>query len=165
MWLIFFYLAILAIVTGRFELIDDFKSKKESGVVGHAMYGPANTPFFNDGTLYGWSAMHAEHKGTVVESTDECFDNGIDSNQRCIKINQTYDENYRQRYHAEMVLENATKLGEQVYFGFAFKLAKNWQFDTSFAKGGLVGQNRIAITQFIANFRDWDCAVRPDNNY
>jgi len=149
---IFFYFT-----SGRFELPDDFNDKKDTGEKGHAMYGSVNTPFFNDGTLYGWTSRHAEHLGSVVEVATGCFDNGRNSNRRCIKINQTYDENYRRRYHAEVVLENATKLGEQAYFGFAFKISEDWEFDESFAKGGLVAQNRIAITQFIANFRDWDC--------
>ena len=78
-------------------------------------------------------------------------------NSRCLKFTQTYDPEYRLRYHAEVVLQNATKRGEIAYYGFSFKLSDDWQFDESFAKGDKMPPNRITIAQFISHFRDVDC--------
>ena len=41
----------------------------------------------------------------------------------------------------------------------AFKLADDWEFAESYGYGPLVFNNRIAIAQFIANFRDVDCGI------
>lgn len=95
----------------------------------------------------------------ITQVDTRCFDNKVDSNGRCLKFTQTYDPSYRLRYHAEVVLQNATKRDETEYYGFAFKLADNWQFDESFAKGDKMPPNRIAIAQFISHFRDVDCGT------
>ena len=74
---------------------------------------------------------------------------------------QTYNPEYRGRYHSEVVLQNATQHGKATYYGFAFKLSKkNWQFDESFSYGPLVTNNRVAIAQFITHFRDVDCGEK-----
>ena len=74
---------------------------------------------------------------------------------------QTYNPEYRGRYHSEVVLQNATQHGKATYYGFAFKLSKkNWEFDESFSYGPKVTNNRIAIAQFITHFRDVDCGEK-----
>jgi Polysaccharide lyase len=81
------------------------------------------------------------------------------SDDKCLHFSQTYDPEYRLRYHAEVVLQNSTKRGEIEFYGFALKLADNWQFHQSFAKGDQMPTNRIAIAQFISHFRDIDCGA------
>merc|ERR1711871_257245 len=86
---------------------------------------------------------------------------GIDSDAHCLRFSQTYDPEYRGRYHSEVVLQNATQHGKATYYGFAFKLSKkNWEFDESFSYGPLVTNNRVAIAQFITHFRDVDCGEK-----
>ena len=87
----------------------------------------------------------------------DCFDNHIDSDNRCLKFTQYYQPEYRGRYHSEVVLQNATQHGDETFYGFAFKLQKDWEFDDSYAKGPKVNNNRISIAQFITHFRDIDC--------
>ena len=36
------------------------------------------------------------------------------------------------RYHSEVVLHDATKLGDEKYYGFALKLAPDWEFSEEF---------------------------------
>lgn len=120
-------------------------------------YGKSIDTFFNDGRLYGWHSQHAENKGTIEEIRKDCFDNHIDSDNRCLKFTQYYQPDYRDRYHSEVVLQNATQHGDETFYGFAFKLQKDWEFDESYAKGPKVNNNRISIAQFITHFRDIDC--------
>jgi len=125
--------------------------------IGRASYGTARERFFNDGRLYGWDSQHTEYKGTINEIRDNCFDNGVDSDSHCLKFTQLYSPDYTGRYHSEVVLNNATQHGQTTYYGFAFKLIYNWEFDESYGYGDKVINNRIAIAQFITNFRDIDC--------
>lgn len=78
-----------------------------------------------------------------------------------MKFTQTYDPEYRGRYHSEVLFSNASQHGQTAYYGFAFKLAPNWEFDDSYAKGDLMVHNRVAIAQFIAHFKDIDCGDNP----
>lgn len=124
-------------------------------------YGVARPTFFNDGRFYGWDNKHEESKGEMEEVRVGCFDNHIDSDSHCLRFQQTYDPEYRGRYHSEVVLQNATQHGKATYYGFAFKLSKkNWQFDESFSYGPKVTNNRVAIAQFITHFRDVDCGEK-----
>ena len=122
-------------------------------------YGEPIRRFFNNGTLLGWTSRHSEAKGTVSEIMGNCFDGSTlekDATEdialvrrfdHCLKFTQTYDPNYRGRYHSEVVLKGAAKVGTSAYYGFAFRLPENWEMDN----------NRYSIMQFITSFRDVDC--------
>ena len=86
----------------------------------------------NDGRFFGWDAHHHEHLGTTEDVKFEPFNNGVDSDQHCLKFTQTYDPEYRGRYHSEVVLHDATQHGDTKYFGFAFKIAEDWEFMEGF---------------------------------
>ncbi|KAI0145861.1 polysaccharide lyase family 20 protein [Hypoxylon sp. NC0597] len=103
------------------------------------------TPIFkNSGTLKGWDGINHEHKGTVSEVKDQSY-----KPDTSIKVVQTYDPNYTGRYHSEVYKEGVYKVGDDGYYGFAFRLDPKW--DTSH------GQS-YNIAQFISNLKD-----NPDN--
>ena len=99
------------------------------------------TPVFkNHGTLDGWDGINHEHKGTVTEASNVSYKSG-----KSIKVEQTYDPSYSGRYHSEVYKTNVYKVGDEGYYGFAFKLHSQW--DTS-------GSQSYNIAQFISNLKD-----------
>ena len=109
--------------------------------------------FRNDGTLGSdgdpntvddaWDGHTHECKGSV----DEITNMGFNGSSNCLKFTQRYEPTWHGRYHAEVYLDAATRLGETKYFGFAFMLDKAWRFDDKW----------YTISQFITNFKDWPC--------
>ena len=97
------------------------------------------------------------NKGQIVMVKNDCFEHDIGRDNRCFKFVQNYDQNYRGRYHSEVILYNTTKLGATGYYGFAFRVPKNWEFSKSIGSGEQLMHNRVAISQFITSFKDWNC--------
>ena len=85
----------------------------------------------------------------------DCFDiTAGHSDSHCLKFTQLYDpEYYTGRYHSEVCLEHAAQHGQSAYYGFAFKIAVDWEFNSNYDDL----YNRISIAQFISNFKDVDC--------
>ncbi|KAI2626494.1 polysaccharide lyase family 20 protein [Hypoxylon sp. NC1633] len=100
--------------------------------------------FKNNGTIYGWNGTNHEHKGTVTQVNNQSY-----KPDSSIKMVQTYDSSYSGRYHSEVYKTDVYKVGDEGYYGFAFRLDPGW--DTS------SGQS-FNIAQFISNMKD-----SPDN--
>ena len=81
--------------------------------------------------------------GTIEEVTYEPAFNGT----TCLKFTQTYNRQYHGRYTNMVHVLDAARLGRTGYYGFAFKLDKNWQFDP----------NWVTLMKFMADFGDVDC--------
>jgi hypothetical protein len=62
------------------------------------------------------------------------------------------------------MLYNATKIGITQYYGFAFKVPRNFEFTRGLGSIDKVLHHRISISQFIASFKDWDCGLN-DKGY
>lgn len=102
------------------------------------------TPIFqNDGSLNDWDSVNEEHQGTVQEVTNVVY-----KGDSAIKVTQIYDPSYSGRYHSEVVKNDVYKLGDQGFYGFAFRLQEDWEFSP--AQGYNIGQ-------FIADFTDTGC--------
>lgn len=96
------------------------------------------TPLFqNHGTLDGWDGFNHENKGTVDEVTNVSFEPST-----ALKMTQTYDSTWTGRYHSEAYKTNVYTVGDQGFYGFAFRLHSNW--DTS-------STQTFNIAQTIAN--------------
>ncbi|WP_434390150.1 polysaccharide lyase [Melittangium boletus] len=108
-----------------------------SALVAHAAVG-----FHNTGTLSGWNAINREHKGTVNEVTNLTYEGPT-----AIKVTQIYDPSYTGRYHSEVVKHNVYRRGDTGFYGFAFRLQNDWQFQSQ----------SFNIAQFIADFGDTGC--------
>ncbi|KAK4186737.1 polysaccharide lyase [Podospora australis] len=96
--------------------------------------------FSNRGTLTGWGGQQTEHKGTLSTTSSVFFDQ-----PPSIVAEQTYDPSYTGRYHSEVRVLNAYQHGQTRFYGFAFRLPDNWQFDPA---------QSYDISQFIAAFHN-----------
>ncbi|EED17189.1 integral membrane protein [Talaromyces stipitatus ATCC 10500] len=103
----------------------------------------SNQSFVNTGTLSGWSTQNIEHNGSIEQVTNVVY-NGTSA----LKFTQVYDSNYHQRYHSEKIETQVYKLGDQGFYGFAFRLQENWQASPA---------QSYNIAQFIADFTDTGC--------
>lgn len=102
----------------------------------------ALTLFHNTGTTGGWDSINQEHNGYVTEVTNVVY-----KGSTAIKTGQFYDPSYNGRYHSEVVKNNVYHRGDTGFYGFAFRLQSDWQF-----------QNQsYNIAQFIADFGDTGC--------
>lgn len=98
--------------------------------------------FHNTGTTSGWSSINQEHYGSVSQVTNVVYEGST-----AIKCTQVYDPSYDGRYHSEVVKSNVYHRGDTGFYGFAFRLQSDWQF-----------QNQpYNIAQFIADFSDTGC--------
>lgn len=102
----------------------------------------ATVLFHNTGTTTGWDFINQEHQGTVTQVTNVVY-----KGTTAIKCVQIYDPNYTGRYHSEVVKNNVYSRGDDGFYGFAFRLQSDWEFDN---------QN-YNIAQFIADFSDTGC--------
>ncbi|KAI1375937.1 polysaccharide lyase family 20 protein [Hypoxylon crocopeplum] len=100
--------------------------------------------FKNQGTTKGWDGTNHEHKGTVTQVDDQSY-----KPDSSIKMVQKYDSSYSGRYHSEVYKTDVYKVGDEGYYGLAFRLDPDW--DVSH------GQT-FNIAQFISNLED-----HPDN--
>ncbi|KAI2615188.1 polysaccharide lyase family 20 protein [Hypoxylon sp. NC1633] len=97
----------------------------------------------NTGTTAGWDTFTHEHEGTVNEVTNVVY-----KGSTALKMTQIHDSAYSGRYHSEAVKYDAYKKGDTAFYGFAFRLQQDWQFDP--AQG-------FNLAQFIADFTDLGC--------
>jgi len=51
-----------------------------------------------------------------------------------------------------VIKNDAARLGDHGFYGFAFQLDKNWEFDDTW----------ITISQFITSFKDWGCPYKKE---
>ncbi|KAG0558699.1 hypothetical protein KC19_10G047600 [Ceratodon purpureus] len=108
-----------------------------------ARLGEATVLFHNTGTTpTGWDSVNQEHLGTVTQVTNVVY-----KGTTAIKCLQTYDPSYTGRYHSEVVKNNVYKRGDTGFYGFAFRLQADWEFDNQIYN----------IAQFIADFSDTGC--------
>lgn len=105
----------------------------------------AVSEFANHGTLAGFDGTYID-KGTAGEVTPvtNMFYKGPSS----IKFSQTYDPNHKNRFHAEANYSSGYRRDEEKYYGFAFRLQDDWDFDN---------QQSYNIAQFITDFSDTGC--------
>ncbi|KAM0815797.1 putative Polysaccharide lyase [Seiridium cardinale] len=87
--------------------------------------GVTATPLFqNHGTTSGWDSFNHENKGTVTQADNVSYEPGTS-----LKMIQTYDSSWTGRYHSEAIKTNVYTVGDQGFYGFAFRLHSEW--DTS----------------------------------
>ncbi|KAH7110862.1 polysaccharide lyase [Dendryphion nanum] len=104
----------------------------------------ARLEFTNSGTLTGWSfPPKPEHSGTITAVTNVFL-----TPPSSIKITQTYDKSYTGRYHSEAVYNHGYRIGDRKFYGFSFRLSKDWDFQ---------GSQSYNIAQFIADYGDTKC--------
>ncbi|KAJ6467807.1 polysaccharide lyase-domain-containing protein [Mycena sanguinolenta] len=78
----------------------------------------ATQTFANTGTTpEGWDSIQTEHDGTAQQATNVVYGTG----GTAIKVTQTYDVSYTGRYHSELHHTEGYHLGEQGFYGFAFR--------------------------------------------
>ncbi|KAF3396393.1 hypothetical protein F1880_006616 [Penicillium rolfsii] len=63
-------------------------------------------------------------------------------------MTQIYDPSWSGRFHSEKSKAAVYKLGDQGFYGFAFRLQENWQFSPA---------QSYNLGQFIADFSDTGC--------
>lgn len=108
----------------------------------YALPAAADVIFHNTGTTDGWDSIIEEHDGSVFDVT-----NVVHDGPTAIKTTQVYDPSYSGRYHSEVVADHVYHRGDTGFYGFAFRLQSDWQF-----------QNQTYnIAQFIADFSDTGC--------
>lgn len=111
-------------------------------VLAYALPTAAYSIFQNMGTLSGWNSINQEHWGSVTQVSNVVYQGAS-----AIKVTQVYDPSYSGRYHSEVVKNNVYRRGDTGFYGFAFRLQSDWQF-----------QNQsYNIAQFIADFGDTGC--------
>ncbi|CAG8958313.1 hypothetical protein HYFRA_00000669 [Hymenoscyphus fraxineus] len=103
------------------------------------------TPLFqNPGTITGWDETPVpEHDGTISEVSNIFY-----KGPTALKMTQTYDSSYSGRYHSEVKKYNVEKRGDEGFYGFAFRLHSEWDFQ---------GTQSYDISQFIADFSNTGC--------
>jgi len=103
----------------------------------------ATVIFHNTGTASGWSlGLNQEHNGTITQVTNVVY-----AGSTAIKARQIYDPGYTGRYHSEGRQANVYNRGDMGFYGFAFRLQADWQFQSQ----------KYVISQFIANFGNTGC--------
>jgi hypothetical protein len=103
----------------------------------------ATQTFSNTGTTAGWDTFTHEDLGTVQQVTNVFY-----KSPTALKMTQVYDPGYTGRYHSEAVKYDIYAKGDTGFYGFAFRLQEDWEFDAG------VGFN---LAQFIADFTDLGC--------
>ncbi|KAL2265083.1 hypothetical protein VTJ83DRAFT_7593 [Remersonia thermophila] len=79
--------------------------------------------FQNAGKIDGWNGK-SHTKGTIQETNTIFF-----SNRPSLNFTQIYDPGYDSLYHAQLRVDHGYALNEERYYGFAFRLDKNWNFE------------------------------------
>lgn len=99
--------------------------------------------FANHGTLSGWARTITEADGKVTEVSDTKY-----RGDTALEMTQTYKPSHKGRYHSEVVYKNGYQRGDEKYYGFAFRLADDWEF---------INRQSYNIAQWIADFKDTGC--------
>ena len=99
--------------------------------------------FYNPGTIDGWSSQpFKEKEGTVTEVSNVVYEG-----DKALKMTQTFVEGYTGRYHSEVHYNNGYKRGDELFYGFTFRLSDTWQFQPQ----------SYNIAQFIADRQGAGC--------
>jgi hypothetical protein len=107
-----------------------------------ALPAAADVIFHDTGTTGGWDDVFEERLGSMLDVTNVAYEGPT-----ALKAIQIYDPSYNGRYHSEVVKNNVYRRGDTGFYGFAFRLQSDWQF-----------QNQsYNIAQFIADFGDTGC--------
>lgn len=110
------------------------------GILKCALGVSAIASFQNRGTLDGWSGFNHENKGNVTVASNIYYEQNTS-----LKMTQTYDPTWTGRYHSEAYRTNVYTVGDQGFYGFAFRLHSEW--DTS-------SPQTFNVAQMIANLVD-----------
>ena len=131
----------------------------KTGANTYAIYGEPIEHFRNDGRLQGWDHFHHENDGKIKEINDakRCFHSAKAKDDHCLSFQQSYDPDYRGRYHSEVIVYKAAMHHQASYYGMAFKLEDDFVFDEPWKKREKAEHIKIHIMQFIASFKDIDC--------
>jgi hypothetical protein len=100
--------------------------------------------FVNTGTTSGWSSQNIENKGSIQQVTNVVYRNS----STALKFTQVWDPSWTGRFHSEKAESKVWKLGDQGFYGFAFRLQEDWQATPA---------QSYNIAQFIADFTDTGC--------
>lgn len=100
-----------------------FKSVLGATVVTFSATTQATVLFHNDGNLQGWDYIRKEHKGTVDQVSNVVY-----KGNSAIKVTQTFDPNYHDRYHSEVDHNDGYRNGDTRFYGFVVRLSDNWDF-------------------------------------
>ncbi|KAH8812904.1 polysaccharide lyase [Xylogone sp. PMI_703] len=119
------------------------KAISTAALLAFGLVAEASQSFSNTGTTSGWSAQTLEDKGTIEQVTNVVY-----KGTTALKFTQTYDANWSGRFHSEKAKTGVYKLGDQGFYGFAFRLQDDWQSSPA---------QSYNIAQFIADFTDTGC--------
>ncbi|KAH0531097.1 hypothetical protein TsFJ059_005651 [Trichoderma semiorbis] len=98
--------------------------------------GFATQTFQNSGTKAGFDYVLTENKGQVLEVSDITY-----KGSSALLMQQTFTPGYTGRYHSEVYHNQGYKRGDELFYGFMFRLSSAWEFD----------QQSYNIAQFIAD--------------
>ncbi|KAH6610198.1 hypothetical protein Trco_000218 [Trichoderma cornu-damae] len=102
----------------------------------------ATQSFYNDGHLNGWDYVRRENQGTVSEVSNVVY-----KGTSALKMTQTYTPGYTGRYHSEVDHNRGYQRGEELFYGFMFRLSEQWE----------PSSQSYNIAQFIANRQGAGC--------
>lgn len=94
-----------------------------AAVATFAACADAERLFYNSGNLDGWNYIRKEHQGTVDKVTNVAY-----KGDSAIKVTQTFDPNYHDRYHSEVDHNDGYKRGQTRSYGFMVRLSDKWDF-------------------------------------
>lgn len=112
-------------------------------ILAFGLVAEATQSFSNTGTLAGWSSQTIEDKGSIEEVTNLVY-----KGTTALKMTQIYDSSWSGRFHSEKAKSAVYKLGDQGFYGFAFRLQQDWQFSPA---------QSYNLGQFIADFTNTGC--------
>jgi hypothetical protein len=112
-------------------------------ILASSLVASATQTFSNTGTLAGWNAQTIEDNGSIQEVTNVVY-----KGPTALKMTQVYDPKWTGRFHSEKAKSAVYKLGDQGFYGFAFRLQDDWQFSPA---------QSYNLGQFIADFTDTGC--------
>ncbi|KAK1245316.1 hypothetical protein MKX08_004945 [Trichoderma sp. CBMAI-0020] len=97
----------------------------------------ATRTFYNDGHLNGFDFVRHEAQGTVSEVSNVVY-----KGTSALKMTQTYlGTSYHDRYHSEVDHNQGYKRGDELFYGFTFRLSDTWE----------TSSQSYNLAQFIAN--------------
>ncbi|KAK4067271.1 CAZyme family PL20 [Trichoderma aggressivum f. europaeum] len=96
----------------------------------------ATQTFQNSGTKSGFDYVLTENKGQVLEVSDITY-----KGSSALLMQQTFTPGYTGRYHSEVYHNKGYKRGDELFYGFMFRLSSAWEFE----------QQSYNIAQFIAD--------------
>ncbi len=84
----------------------------------------ATQTFYNQGALQGFDFVRHEHLGTVEQVTNVVY-----KGSSALKMTQTFDPGYTDRYHSEVDHDQGYKRNDELFYGFMFRLSDGWDFE------------------------------------